>query len=362
MQIAFISSALSPEDQTERESFDFFAVLLNGIVSHGQTDDSQVVVFVPTKTGALGSDQESLVRRVLEIASEFHAIVIAPFKTDTVAYEIKQHFDNLPISDDFQCKALVFIDKAISPADLGDNIEDKILIKNFSCNNKQGGIEAADILLQQFDAESIPVNDQYFMVLEGLQGGEDRRKGFVDRIGAIHSGKAVSRPDSDLLNFTRAKARSWMARELDKLFGGKTNEFGQLHENVSWGIFACNDEMALGIRSVISDKYQVYRRLLAEEISQPSVVWEKAREYLIAVTFLQRIRIVGFDGIAAALDLIEAANDDHHENWLIGTIRAQVERQSSEAIKWLKLLDKHPLRGKSEVDPVVLPVDPVRRR
>lgn len=360
MQVAFISSALAPEGESERDSFDFFALLLNGIVTHAQAD-TQVVVFVPTKTGPKASDQPALVRKVLGVGSDFHAIVIAPFQTKSVKEEIQRHFGTEPVPDSFQCKALVFIDKNVDPAELSANIRDRLIIKNVCCDNEEGGREAANILWDAFEIEGIPNDERRFMILQGLEGGEDRAKGFEAAIEEHLPGIRIEKPTSNNLNFTRRKARLWMQDQIEARRYDRSAFTSTRAGPVSWGIFACNDEMALGVRSVVAKRYDELRTLLDNSISKLRIDRAEVDRYLEELIFLQRLRIVGFDGIAAALEILEARDPDNGD-WLVGTIKAQVEQQSRTAMEWLDLLINNPDRAASEPASIKLSIEAVRLR
>ncbi|HLL31913.1 MAG TPA: hypothetical protein VK403_13045, partial [Allosphingosinicella sp.] len=256
--------------------------------------------------------------------------------------------------------ALVFIDKNIDPIELGPQVINSLFVKNVCCDNEAGGQDAAQIILDSFHSQGVSPDHQRFMVLRGLEGGDARAEGFESTITSLYPDKEIRHPDSKLLNFTRSKARRWMDQELDAWLKGRNNEFGHEVEDVAWGIFACNDEMALGVRFAVADRYRFLRSKLTAKIQAPAVDADVVSSLLAKVLFLQRIRIVGFDGIAAALDLIEKA-DGNYPEWLIGTIRAQVEQQSKEAINWLRLLQDSPALLRTQDTVKKVPVAPVVR-
>lgn len=352
MHIAFVSSPLAPENDQQFDSFDFFAILLGGIVRHAQEFNHRVTVFVPQKSNATGSNQEAILRgSVLAEPVRFDAVVIAPFSTNAVEKVIKEYFASVTANGACRAKQqeskilrrIAFVDKKIDLQDV--KVPEGILIHNVVCDNLTGGKSAAEVLHRNFvdrkNRKLTTAREQRFMVLRGLEGSEDRFEGFRKRMAELvyQPGLQIEQPRSDYLNFTRAGARKWMRDELAGLESGNRNSFGKLDPAVSWGIFACNDEMALGIRAVISNRYHELRQTLAAAttMSADKVKYHGnfTTDYQLLI-FLQEIRIVGFDGIAPARDLINPGdNPMRPDPWLIGTIDARIERQSAATIQWI---------------------------
>jgi len=346
MHIAFVSSALSPENAEDRDSFDFFAILLAGVVRQAQRLDHRVSVYVPQKKGATDSDQGIVLRSAL--TKDFDAIIVAPFETGVVVSELESFFEKMRQMHPEACKArqlpIVIIDKIID-ATFTVKIPEGVFIKNVICDNKSGGFQAGQILHDYFESRNIPFANRKFMVLTGLQGAEDRVRGFGEAISIEYPDIQVVRPTSSDLNFTRVGARRWMNDQFNKLIKETPSEFGFLNSYNAWGIFACNDEMALGIRHVISNYYRQIRERLSlfTYTSNDRIIdQEKTLLDLRALMFLQDIKIVGFDGIAPAIELIQPVGprtdtDIRRDPWLIGTISAEMGEQTAKAIDWINL-------------------------
>jgi DNA-binding LacI/PurR family transcriptional regulator len=349
MHIAFVSSALTPDGPNATESFDFFALLLGGIVERADESDIRVSVYIPRKRSPTTSNQREVLMRVLRDADDFNAIVIAPFAIDEIRGELEKFFIERTTKKGAKQKPpkpIVFIDKVVDFDGPAAPSEADFLLKSIGCNNADGGREAARILCDLFAERGVEDAHRRLMVLAGLEGSQDRVRGFVERARELAPDMQLVAPTSEHLNFTRRGARRWMLDQMKALKSGDPSDFGILDPSVSWGIFACNDEMALGVRSVVSNRYRQLRaELLDAHFStgrlrlrtKPSM-----RRNSDLADFLENIKIVGFDGIGPAIDLIDPTAEGiqfHHEPdpWLVGTIRAHVEQQSVEAIDWIRL-------------------------
>jgi ABC-type sugar transport system substrate-binding protein len=348
--VAFISSALSPEKEEGYESFDFFAVLLGGIVIHAQKNliDGRVAVYVPEKIETDRTNQGDLLQKVLKLGRRFDAIVIAPFETSVVKAELLKYVNSIssdPEHDDASDIPLVFIDKNIDPEELGEDVCNRFSIVNVACDNHDGGRKAARLLIKALNAQDIVRNRKRenrpsrFMILRGLEGGEQRANGFREAIASATRAEIIT-PASDDLNFTRSGARRWMEDQLASIREKKINDFGSLGDTTQWGIFACNDEMALGIHAVISARHDLLRERVGLANDESRVDSETAED-VSELMFLQGIKIVGFDGIGAAREVISPMRGVR-DRWFVGTIGAQVERQSASAIDWIKKLRESP--------------------
>jgi ABC-type sugar transport system substrate-binding protein len=352
MHIAFVSSALSPAGDDASESFDFFALLLGGIVRNAQ-DKHSVTVFVPRKHGADDSDQPAVLAKCLE-TSPFDVIVIAPFKVKEVR-EVLERFFAAQVAPpdqpaDVQLKGIVFVDKVVDFQAHPLKLPANFLLKSIGCQNEEGGELAADILKHAFDSRTIDPKNRRLMVLDGLEGSKERVIGFKKHAGNIMPDVPIVTPNDKLLNFTRGDARQWMLRQVNALRESRISAFGSLDGLLAWGIFACNDEMALGIRSIVSNQYRRLRTRFGKQFDL-NLAEIHDDEHLIKefelLRFLQRIRIVGFDGIAPAIDLIKPnvgayALKVDVDPWLIGTIQTHVEDQSAAAVDWINLLRDKP--------------------
>ena len=364
LRIAFISSALSPEGADDRESFDFFAVLLSGIVRNAQTNGHRVSVYVPQKHGPKISDQGDLIAEVLKSSFQFDAIVIAPFEIDTVKRELQKHVPAVISRDKgevYVAKPLIFVDKMIDLADIQSSFSSSFSVQNVTCSQYEGGYKAAGVLVKALAKLPGGRKNQKILILRGLQGDEQRVAGFNDFMSANASGVHVVEINSPKLNFTRPGARDWMDEELEHLRHGRHSVFGKPNGRTNWGIFATNDEMALGIRSVIAYEYQHIRDELAMSTqSSQEIGYNSTTDILKNLYFLQNIRIVGFDGIAPVVDLIktrERFRDRRfkEDRWLVGTIRAEVEQQTEKAIELIEILVNNP--HKNTATPEIVPVE-----
>lgn len=359
MNIAFISSALSSEKPEGTESFDFFAGLLSGIVRSAHDSGHRVSVFVPKKEGT-SSDQADLLADVLREPGAFDAFVIAPFEVEPVKKLILDLLgrDSAQPPCDGEGKAptkpIVFVDKVVNLSEVQEKINPRYVVQNVTCGNEQGGYKAANILYRTFKRSGLPKEGDRlrFLIIRGLEGDEDRVKGFRNYIKENLATCSVDEAKSpDLLNFTRGGAREWMEEQLILLRNGQMSKFGSLDDRTPMGVFACNDEMALGIRGIIADEYRKVRESLSLATNTSTEIdFGEAEKMLKELYFFQNIRIVGFDGIASAVELIGVSDGGkdtrfRQDRWLVGTIRAEAEAQSKKAIKWVDILRKNPERA-----------------
>lgn len=363
-KIAYVSSALSPEDRTDRESFDFFSLLLTGIAQRIHRAEHEVAIYVPRKINADDSDQKALLEDVLRRATEYACIIVAPFKTGDVGSALVATYERMgKNASSPNLPPIICIDKALIPTQWQTVIpKDKVPL-GVVCDNHRGGELAAQLLFSALKQSYPDMNHWRILILPGLEGGEQRRDGCASHL------KSLGIPEQNItiltdhrLNFTRTNAERWAAEQLKNALDGSPNAFGNMKDDLAWGIFACNDEMALGIRNVVASLYTQERQELARIATHNDRkmlnlgMLEKQGE---KVGFLQSIQIVGFDGIGAVRDLLIPPDGLDPDPWLVGTIDARIDLQTEDAVGILRKLLNGQLPDKN---PHLIPVREIRRR
>lgn len=303
-RIAFVTAALLP-DREMISSFDFFAVLTSEVLRNLQ-DLYDVIVQVPTSQtvdDAVGS-QLKIIRELLERGGQYSGIIITPVEATETASAVVEFLPRL------KSTKLVTIDQSLEESkDLFSKAGLSVPL-SVVADNKGGGAQAAKALWHYY--ESFPSNHKpnppKFLVIEGTGASPERLKGFREWISK--KGSAEVEPSGGL-QFTRASGYDWFHH--------------RLHTQDDWnevvGVFACNDELALGICEALDD-------------------WLTASPVRPAMHFA----IVGFDGIRDVTHQIESSR----ERWLVNTVKNPINRMAES----LKRLIEGLLSGEAAADSV----------
>jgi ABC-type sugar transport system substrate-binding protein len=276
--IVYISSMLNNKKSS---SFDFFVEIIT-CISEKLSLDYDLIVKIPSSSHP---SQVQLLEKILSQSESYGLFIIAPLKTIDVKNVIISKGISTPI---------ITIDKFIEPFNLG---ESRIEIPFISSDWKEGGKHAADIFIEYFTLQD-KVN---ILILEGLEGSQSRIDGFTQRIKETNKNECKKRKEpcikcitnenckfslvkSKKLDFTRETAKTYVKRFLQD-------------SNSIDGIFACNDEMALGARDALLDLTQTNKKY--------------------------KIKIVGFDGINEVKSILQNIEED----FLLGTIDVNVVKQ-----------------------------------
>lgn len=276
--IGFVTSAFLPQ-KDPTSSFDFFAILTSQVLQHLQNEYDVVVrVPAPEEIGEIGRSQRTLLSELFNTSNSFHAYVVSPVDVSAVASVV------VPFLRKHNPARLVTVDQSLGSSRLFRKGNVKVP-RSVVPDNIHGGELAAESLWQYY--QSFPENERLkrpkFIVVEGTGASSDRFDGFKRKIARLSNGKALVSP-SGPLSFSRESASQW-ARE-------------QLRDNMNaWnnvvGVFACNDELALGVCDA-----------LEWHLTRPT------RQQMVTAA------VVGFDGIRDVTGRIEKPD----ELWMLNTV------------------------------------------
>lgn len=282
-RLGFVTSAFLPKgDQTS--SFDFFAILTSQVLLRLQRT-YDVVVRVPDPTQpSIARSQQQLLSELLKADSSFYGYIVSPFDVQEIA----------PLVIEFGKKNspawLITIDQSLESSGLfrrhGVEVPRAVVPDNY-----QGGERAARALWEyyrSFPGEQRELGKPRFIVVEGSGASPIRREAFTEYIKEWSKGRAIVETSGPLL-FSRGDGLEWVRTQLD-------------HDIDAWkdvvGIFACNDELALGVCDALDSHL----------LNNPS------GEHLI------KAAVVGFDGIR---DVVGRLRKDD-ELWLLNTVKIPI--------------------------------------
>jgi nucleoside phosphorylase/DNA-binding LacI/PurR family transcriptional regulator len=272
--IALITSAFQDR---KADSFDYFALLTSEVVKEFQAD-LDVVVFVPFGSD-VGKDQADLVKKLGDRQEDHYlnGLIVSPFEVSTRLSELAASF-----SKKHNCRVLA-VDQALPlRADANGNKPMSVVPDNFV-----GGKYAANALHAHFSAlqKKATIKKPRFLVVMGSGASPDRLAGFKDQILELVPGSRVV-TDGPFI-FGREEGRDWAMKY----------KFWKQKDLV--GVFACNDELALGVRDALEEM----------AMGDPDIA-------------MTQFAIVGFDGIRDAMVEIGRPN----ERWLINSVRVPIDQ------------------------------------
>lgn len=295
-RLGFVTSAFLPHgDQTS--SFDFFAILTSQVLQYLQEDYDVVVrVPAPAKPNHIGRFQNKLLSELFASTTSFHGYIVSPFDVPTIAPAI------MAFLRQSNSAPLITIDQSLGSSDIfqenGVDIPPAVVP-----NNRHGGELAAESLwnyYESFPDDFRPEGEPKFITVQGTGASPVRFDGFMNKIKELSRGKAVVL--SKELPFSRMHAKRWVRDTLQE-------DMDAWQDVV--GIFACNDELALGV----SDG-------LDWHLKKP------LRKHFI------KAAVVGFDGIRDVAGRIRGPD----ELWLLNTVTIPIKEMAEQLAELLNEL------------------------
>lgn len=164
-------------------------------------------------------------------------------------------------------------------------------------DERKGGQLAAQLFIDFFEERQ--VRNPSVLVLKGSSTTweSNRSESFCGKLRESFPEAKIH--ESEDLQYDRQKARE-AALKVFRRTGGK----GKVELD---GVFACNDDMALGVRSAII---------------------HAGREGL---TFRDHMKIVGYDGVKEMRDYI-----DNQDRWILGTVDVRLEEQMNLCLRMVR--------------------------
>ena len=248
--IVYISSALSTR---ESSTFDYFTSLVSNLVwSVQRILKKDLVVKVPETN--ITRPQIDLLDEVLDHREKYASMIIAPIESEEVRTLLNQRINSF---DEYRKCPIFSIDKPV-----GIITEQNIEVPSVYADWYKGGYAAGEAAKKIF-RKNPDLRDRKVLILKGLEGSEKRIQGFEDACRTSKIPMVIDVTEDPPIDFSREGA-------LDRII----DEYSESLQEYSV-IFACNDEMALGVREAILSLRQ----------DDHSKVEQKTR-----------FRILGFDG------------------------------------------------------------------
>jgi ABC-type sugar transport system substrate-binding protein len=285
--IVYISSQIIDYERSESSSLDYFVLLLALIINKTRGITDQDVVVKIAKSVVDPSHQLELIHEVFQNKERFSGVIISPVNEPLVKDALETKIKSF---EDYQTLPVITIDKKI------DGPVNDVHIPGITSNWYNGGACAAQLILD-YRFRHRPGNvDQYsnVLIMPGLESSPQRISGFTDYL----EGQKCTISKTDRVNFTREGAKNEIISFVNRK-GFDDIDF----------VFACNDEMALGVLDAI----------------QQLDLNVKKRKF-------PATKIVGFDGTAEFLNMMKT------NELLLGTVNVNLRSQVSQLIQNIKEL------------------------
>ncbi|MCL5123051.1 MAG: hypothetical protein M1511_00845, partial [Deltaproteobacteria bacterium] len=235
-RIAFVTSAFLSDPDLD-SSFDFFAILTSEVVQNLQ-DKYDVVVRVPKPdiNGKTGFQQKALLSDILNGSPPYLVYVVSPIDANAVAEVV------FPFLKKYPAARFITVDQSLEGCSPHFKIKGVTVPPAVVPHNYHGGQLAARSLWKYY--ESIPRNHlprkPKFIVVTGTGESQVRLRGFEDEIKLLSrdSDNVITINPDQPLPYTRKSASLSVSQLLE-------HNFELFKDTV--GIFACNDELALGV-------------------------------------------------------------------------------------------------------------------
>lgn len=281
--IVYISSPLINITVSDTSSNDYFVQLLTLIVQKIH-DVINVDVVVKLSKSTSSDDQVTLIGELFSNKEKYSGVILSPVNGSHAGLELQKHITTL---ESYKLLPIITIDKRIN-----EHVNE-IVIPSITSDWKNGGACAADLIMQYL-RNTKDTTAKNVLYMPGLEGSEDRIAGFVSVLKDDSRFTSIRLPHAD---FTRETAKARFA------------DYLETNKNVVDFIFACNDEMALGIRDAI----------LEARPSNPHIA---------------RTKVIGFDGTKE----FTAAMDSDNNDILLGTVDVNLERQVDKLVEKIREL------------------------
>jgi ABC-type sugar transport system substrate-binding protein len=229
-RIGFLTSAFLPQDD-DITAFEFFAVLTAEVVSYLQ-DKYEIVIRVPklSTRNNVAREQGKLLETFLAAIELYDALIISPYSVD----EIVRTFER--VADGITLPPVLTIDQSLKSS--RSSVAEKIERWSMEPFNREGGELAASSLDRYYRSISDRPSAPVFIVIRGTGSSPVRAESFVAEIT-----KRI--PACEVLD---SKEEGEYTRDRGKrIIQGYLNTLNHATWRQVAGIFACSDELALGI-------------------------------------------------------------------------------------------------------------------
>src|ERR1051325_8187924 len=291
-RILFISSTTSSEDN--EDTLDYFSSIISGLGFKIQRvyPGYEFVVKVPEGGGEAAADQQiQFIHTAVHADPQYKCIIVSPVDRKRI-YEQSKAW--IPKYD-----RLIFVDQGFPLEDYKRFHADGIPRPPYvQANWLQGGEVAGRSMRKLMEKRNVKC--PYIVKIEGLVGAPQRIEGFQKALKQSDiPGFKPGGPDPLKGRYTKKSALGVFEPFLNECI----NEKQAIH-----GVFATNDEMALGVRDALVQNKHRYRQAFAapgEDFYLPAVI--------------------GFDGIKDLTFHIDN-NDEFIYDTVNVRLKAQIER------------------------------------
>jgi len=298
-KVLFISQPLF-KDEGEVDTLDYFCQMLASLAIHiDEVDNYDMVIKIPKSIDAW-SDQVNFLIECKNNSKEYDLVIISPYDRK----RILEHIINLQKVNN---KLNVFtIDKGYTDKEFEQFSEGHVdPPKYIQADWEHGGELAAEKFIEYIvENHSDKQANCQILVVKGNDCHE-RENAFIEKIkkysnmNSAFDAKTTQISGNFLRDTAYTETKNWILKNMSNIIAKPL-----------YGVFACNDEMALGVRQAIIE---------IESESNPF------QDYTP--------QIIGFDGIKDVVLRIK-----ENDKYLYGTINIKVDKQVKELVELIKRL------------------------
>lgn len=381
--VLFISSALSPNHPLEHPDhskiFEFFVIMAAKLSIELRKLGYDIVLKVPSNQKTARDDQARFIKELDESRNAnkyYSAVVIAPFDTNLLENDVATLIYNL----NPHVIKIITIDKYFKSHN--GNLIGNPGIKAppfVICDAEAGGRLAAQSLVRYYIDNKLKnsLNELIIIIMEGLDGSDERINGFTNEMARIKNfpNKCINLVYSIYSDLDREKWKGDFDRQKAKNI--IKDNFAELNSNNINAIFCCNDEMALGVRDHLCERYNEVKndidkskneiRELEQYIGKiefKKIIEQKGKDNIDLTSeynemndkkttlssleaeksWIENIKVIGYDGILEVQLLIK-----NNDPWIINSVDVDIDEQVINIVKWIN--ESHESHC-SKIDPV----------
>lgn len=288
-KILLISSSITSVDN-EIDTFDYFAAIASelAIKIQNRYKDVELVLKVPEGGGKTKDQQVRFIDEAINSHSAYECIVISPIDRDDLYPKMKSWITK------YGANKIIFIDQGFTTDDYGNFHADDVARPPYvQADWREGGRVAAKSMLKYFKANNITC--PHIVLVKGNIGSPQRISGFKEIMDGESSPTFQVSYHECNGNYSKKVARECFEPYLDNCINS--------NKSID-GIFATNDEMALGVRDALIKHKDNYVKKLN------------------AVNGGKLPMVIGFDGIKDLTLLI-----DHKDDFIYDTVNVRLKEQ-----------------------------------
>lgn len=298
--ILFVSAPLSAPD-SKIETYDYFAGIAAELALRLYKDHKEYDLVLKVPNARLAKEQQiEFIDRAIKSPERYQCIIVSPVDRENMKEEMKGWIKA------YSADKIFMVDQGFTPDDCLElhQQSDRGCPPYVQADWKHGGWVAAESMFKAFNQKSVTA--PHIVILKGGVGSPERIDGFLQFMEEKKGSDFTYTKDDLYGDYSRRTAMEVFENHLELLISaGRTVD----------GVFATNDEMALGAREAFKRYKESYMKMM-----------EKRHHNSLPV-------IVGFDGIRDVTRLI-----DEKDELLYDTVDVQLKLQINTLVDLIERL------------------------